>query len=175
MTQDHKLPDEFVKTRQNFNSKLDHVVEQQGHMCCHNTKQVNVSSQHHAGVSSPYMHQTQPPRADKFYAKTLATTGHNCPRHPSAITSVEQSFVGTKTHLVQELSNVLLYASFHNKQLFNESLKLPRWCIQFGSTSATLTIHTIKDRLILLADMAITFTFMIYTMRFTSSCTLHHQ
>ena len=52
----------------------------------HNTKQVSVSSQYHADVSSPNRHRAQPPRTDKFYAQRPVTTGHIYPRHSSAIT-----------------------------------------------------------------------------------------
>ena len=67
-------------------------VEQQCHMFCHNNEQYTIPSQHHAAVSLPYRHPAHSPRTDKFYAQTPATTGHNYPRHPSAITSGPTEF-----------------------------------------------------------------------------------
>ena len=55
-------------------------------MFCHNAEQYTVPCQYHAAVSSPYRHQAHSPRTYKFYAQTPATTGHNYPRHLSAIT-----------------------------------------------------------------------------------------
>ena len=92
MTQDHKITDELVKTLQNLNSKLDHVVEQQHHLFRHSNEPYTVPSQYHATASSPYRHPAHSPHIDKFYAQTPATSGHNHPRHPSTITSGPTEF-----------------------------------------------------------------------------------
>ena len=91
-------------------------------MFCHYTEQFIVPFQHHLDVYLLYMHQTQPPRTDKFYAQTPATTGCVYPHHPSAITPDLAEFCRYHNTFGPSAIKFLLDAPFHNKQHLNHSL-----------------------------------------------------
>ena len=60
---------------------------------------------------------------------------------------IQQSFVGTITHLARALSNFSWMHLFTTNNTSITAFKLPRRRIQFGSTSDALTIHTIENAL----------------------------
>ena len=144
----------------------------------HNNEEHTIPSQYHTAASSPYRHPAHSPRTDKLYAQTPATTGQNYPRHPNAITSGSTEFCWYRNTFGPRAIKCSPGCTFLQRTSQSKSLNY-----QGGASNSaprqTLLRYT-QSRMRRLPQchlqiITITYTFMISTMSFTSSSTLHHQ